>query len=99
MAYQDTATLVADPVFTNRITACCTEQAAIFINDQRPDYVALADEVIREAATAVWFYWLVASAPGFGDAGGSSAITDPMILSAVQNLWPVVASAHDLGSE
>jgi hypothetical protein len=97
MGYHDIATIVGDSDFTNRITACCTEQAAVFVNDQRPDYVALADAIIAEAGNATWFYWLVSAAPGFGDAGSPAAITDPMILSAVQALWPTVAAAHDLG--
>lgn len=97
MAYHDVASLVTDSDFTNRITACCTEQAAVFVNDQRPEYVALAQDVIADAGNAAWFYWPVASAPGFADAfvsGGSAAITDPMLLAAVQALWPTIAAAH-----
>lgn len=100
MPYIDVSRLVGDQDFTNRITACCTEQAAVFINDQRPEWVALAEAIIADAAAAAWFYWLVAAAPGFGDAfagGGSEAITDQMLLSAVQALWPTVAAAHPDG--
>jgi hypothetical protein len=91
MTYIQIATLVGDSTFTNRITACCTEQAGVFINDQRPEYVDLARTIINNAETAQWFYWLAATSPGFAE---SDDITDQMILAAIQSLWPVVSAAH-----
>lgn len=101
MAYKDIAGLAGDMDFTTRICACATEQAEVFVNDQRPAYVELADAVISDVGTASWFYWVVSAQPGFGDAftaGGSASITDGQILSAVQAMWPVVAAAHDMGA-
>lgn len=97
MAYKDIAGLAGNMDYTSRLTACCTEQAAVFINDARPEYIALAEAVITDAGAALWFAWLVAAAPGFGDAygsGGIEAIEDGMLLSAVQANWPIVAEAH-----
>jgi hypothetical protein len=97
MAYTDIANLAGSSDYTSRLIACCTEQAGIFVNDQRPEYVDLAREVITNPGAALWFTWIVASSPGFGDAyadGGQEAIDDGMLLSAVQANWPVVAAAH-----
>jgi hypothetical protein len=97
MAYADVGGLAGDPGYLSRLTACCTEQAATFINDSRPEFHDLAQAVITDALAAMWFAWVVAAQPGFGDAfasGGSTAITDPMLLSAVQATWPIVGAAH-----
>jgi hypothetical protein len=97
MAYTDTAGLAGNSDYVARLTACCTEQAGIFVNDQRPEYVDLAREVITDPGAALWFVWLVAASPGFGDAyagGGVDAIDDGMLLSSVQANWPIVSAAH-----
>jgi hypothetical protein len=97
MTYTDTAALAGNSDFTARLTACCTEQAGIFVQDARPEYSDLAREIITDPGASFWFVWLVASSPGFGDAyagGGQAAIDDGMLLSSVQANWPIVSAAH-----
>jgi hypothetical protein len=86
MTFADTAALAADPDYRTRLAACVTTEAL-----GKPDD-PLADDVLRNGpgfATAV-FGPTVASAPGFGDkyaGGGSAAVTDGDLLSAVQASW------------
>lgn len=101
MAYKDIGGLAGDPGYLSRLSACCTEQAGIFINDARPEYKDLAEAVIENVLATTWFAWIVASQPGFGDAyasGGSESITDGQLLSAVQAVWPIVGTAHAEGA-
>lgn len=98
MAYIDQAQLATDSDFVRRVAACCTEQAESFRSDTRPDFVALANDVLRGTGTEAFvFVRLIASAPGIADKAAtedgidSSKVTDDDLLSTVQANWQVVA--------
>jgi hypothetical protein len=88
MTYLDTYNLSIDLVFQTRITAAATEQAMIFVNDSRPEFVEPARLVVLSAGNAVPFFPLVAGQPGM-----SSESTDGDILAALQAVWPVYGAA------
>jgi len=84
MSYAEQAATAADEEFRARVRACSTEQALIFIDDARPEFNLLAEQVIRSPAFADPLVPLVAGKPGLTTASG-----DPDILAAVQSVWPV----------
>ena len=98
MTYQDQANLANDGQFVQRLLACTVEQASVFTNDGRPEMASLADRVLTDpGACLAWFVWPVTVLPGFGDAfatDGEAGVTDGMILSGVQGVWPTVAEIH-----
>lgn len=97
MSFADQSALAANSWFTARLTACATEQAGVFINDARVEYVSLARQVLADPVAATWFSWPVATAPGLGDTyagGGQEAIADGDILAAVQAAWPTISFIH-----
>jgi hypothetical protein len=102
MSYESQWHLTYDDPFVSRCRACLTNQAAIFKDDARPDFVALANAVMTSDPPSIFPTWqsLLGAAPGFADAadgpGGidSSAIADEEILAAVQGLWPTVAGLY-----
>ena len=97
MAYIDQALLRDDLDFNRRVSACCVEQAEVFRNDARPDFVALANDVLR-GNRANDFGRIIASAPGIADKAAtdvedivdSSKVSDADILTTVQANWQVV---------
>ena len=92
MTYADTAALASDYEFLRRLTACCSEQAAIFADDPRPEYASLAIAIVADAGRSAWFNWTVAASPGFG--ADSASVSDAQLLSAVQTNWPKISAAH-----
>ena len=101
MTYQNIDTLTGDPAFQGRIRACCTEQAEVFRNDTRPDFVALANDVLRGSSPALLsFIRIVAAAPGLADKAATedgvdqTKVTDDDVLSTVQANWQVVAGLY-----
>jgi hypothetical protein len=98
MTYQDQANLAADPQFVQRLTACTVEQANIFKDDGRPEMANLGNAVLTDpGATIAWFVWPLATLPGFGDAfatDGSDGVTDGMMLSGTQTVWPTIGALH-----
>lgn len=88
MSYLDTFRLSANPEFQSRITAASTEQAMIFVNDERPEYVAPAQRIILSAGNAAPFFPLVAAQPAM-----SEESTDADILAALQAVWPKYGEA------
>ena len=98
MSYQAINQLTNDVDFGGRSTAAATQQAEVFINDARPDFVALANDVLR-GTRANDFARIIASAPGIADKAAteddnvvdSSKVTDADLLSTVQANWQVVA--------
>jgi hypothetical protein len=102
MSYQAIDSLTNDADFSARNRACATQQAEIFRNDARPDFVAVADEVLRGSAElALAFTRISAAAPGIADKaddgnGGidQALVTDADLLSLVQANWQVVASLY-----
>lgn len=101
MSYQSQAKLLEDHDFQVRMDSCCTEQAHIFKDDARPDFVALAQDVMRDGEHVSTFVRLGAGAPGVADkveqpngAIDSSLVTDGDLLAIVQANWPTVTSLY-----
>lgn len=88
MTYQDTAELVVDPAFQGRVMAAATEQALIFVDDARPEFIAPAQLIILSPGNAVPFVNLVAGQPGI-----TAASADADILAGVQAVWPKYGTA------
>ena len=98
MSFANIFALTWDQAFTGRVTSCATQQAEIFRNDARPDFVALANDVLRGNGTrASTFTRITAAAPGIADKAATedgidqSLVTDDDLLSTVQANWQVVA--------
>jgi hypothetical protein len=91
MSYAAQADLSTDEGFAGRLAAAVTGEA-------KPLEGLLAEAVLRSpVAGAQMFTPFVASEPGFADAyltGGQLAITDGMILSAVQANWARVEGIY-----
>lgn len=87
MTYADQWRLAySDPEFAGRVNACGVEQAQVFINDGRPEYVALAREILTNGAVAT----LVVNVAARPDMDAD--IDDPGILAAVQYVWPLIGA-------
>ena len=85
MSYEDQAALAGDQLFLGRLGACVVTEA-------RSHSDPLAGQVLQGGftyAAGVFLPW-VSSEPGFSVP--SSSITDGMLLSAVQAVWPAVAA-------
>jgi hypothetical protein len=100
MSYRSQDQLTGDVGFQGRVRACSVQQAGIFVNDARPDYVALAHDVLR-GGRGPDFTRVAAAGPGVAesvDIGNgiidSSLVTDEALLSLVQGNWPVVAALY-----
>jgi hypothetical protein len=100
MSYQSQWALTYDDAFVSRSRASITQRSDIFKDDQRPNYVALAESLLRAAnpQETSTFVSLLANAPGFAekvDQGDgtvdSSQIEDAEIQAAVDAQFPVVA--------
>jgi hypothetical protein len=103
MSYSTINALVQEPNFQGRVRACTIEQAQVFKDDARPDFIALSNDLLRgEPAALMCFIRLTAGAPGLGDAAESgpgdgidqSNISDEDILSSVQATYPTVAALY-----
>ena len=99
MSYSAIDQLTNDALFGGRVRSCCTEQAEVFRNDARPDFVALSDDVLRgDGVKTNAFIRIGAAAPGIADKADSgeggidqTKVTDADLLSLVQANWQVVA--------
>jgi hypothetical protein len=100
MSYLTQARLQNHPDFTDRCRSALLEQASVFVNDARPQFIALSNAILLDQPAQVsTFIRGLAAAPGFADEADNgdgtvdpSKIADAEILSAVQNQWPGVAS-------
>jgi hypothetical protein len=94
--------LTNDIIFAGRVRACTVDQADVFHNDARPDFVALANDVLKGGGeTALTFTRLCAAAPGLADQADlgdgtidQSLVSDADLLSVVQGQWQVVAGLY-----
>ena len=84
MTYAEQAATAHDPEFSGRVIACGVEQSLIFIDDSRPEFYLLAEQIIAGSGAAGALVPLVA-----GKAGITSESEDPDLLAAVQAVWPV----------
>jgi hypothetical protein len=94
--------------FNPRVTFCCVEQSETFINDARPQFVSLANSLLKgDGPITYTFVRMVASGPGMAakaDTGQTndlgqpivdqSLISDDDILAAVQADFPTVAALY-----
>jgi hypothetical protein len=102
LSYQSIDQLTKDPDFAGRVTASATEQAQTYKDAARPDFVALADDVLKgSAGPLAAFCRMAASGPGVGDkvdqGDGTidqSLVTDEDLLSLTQANWQVVAGLY-----
>lgn len=93
MSYQNSARLSFDSALRDRCLACSKEQALVFKDDGRADIAALAVAVIADPGVAQGIYELVIVEPDFRDVTDSTTVTDAVLLSAVQAVWPTYADA------
>jgi hypothetical protein len=99
MSYQSQAQLEADTEFQGRASAAAVQQSTVFKDDQRPDFVALADAVLSgDYRLTSAFVRLDAAGPGIADTADQgdgtidqSAVTDADLLSLTQANFPVIA--------
>jgi hypothetical protein len=102
MTYLNQWQLTFDGQFTSRGRAALINQATVFQNDARQDFVALANAILVGTPAAVFATWqsVIAASPGFVDAAtvpdgiDSSLIPDEDILAAIQAQWPTVADLY-----
>jgi hypothetical protein len=102
VSYQSQSALEADYDFQQRNRAVLVQQAHIYKDDARPDFVALAQAVMRDEA-GPWsaFTRLAAAGPGIaekadnGDGTVDSALVfDEDLLALTQANWPTVTSLY-----
>jgi hypothetical protein len=103
VSYQSQWLLTYDDAFVSRSRAAITQRSMIYKDDQRPEFVALAESLLKQANGAEYltFQSMLANAPGFAekvDNGDgtidSSKIEDAEIQSAVDADWPTVAALY-----
>ena len=102
MSYLTGQLLTEDVNFGRRSRNCINQQANVFIDDQRPDFVSLARKLIEGdpamtqtmllgIAAGAQFDTIVDNGDGTID---SSKITDADIQSRTDYIWPKVASFY-----
>jgi hypothetical protein len=102
MSYQAQSQLEINPDFQGRVNSVNTQQAYIYKDDARPDWVATANALLRaEAGPGSAFLRLDAAGPGIADKVDNgdgtidqSKVTDDDLLSLTQANFPVVASLY-----
>jgi len=102
MSYQSQADLAINGNFTSRSIAAATQQADIFIDDQRPNFVATAKAVLRaDGDVSLAFVRINAAGPGIADKVDNgdgtidqSKVTDADLLSLTQANWPLITDLY-----
>jgi hypothetical protein len=101
VSFATQSALANDFDFQKRMTACCNQQADVYKDDARPQFVALAKSVLRVQGPMPTFFNMGAASPGFADdvdngdgTIDSSRLTDIQLLASVQNDWPTVADLY-----
>jgi hypothetical protein len=102
MSYLTYAQLSEDINFQRRGRACTLQQANYWVNDERPNMVALSQALIKGSAGPTQTMYLgICSGPGFADTVDtgdgnidSSLITDEDMLAQCQAIYPAVASLY-----
>jgi hypothetical protein len=90
MSYDEQNDLATDKNFRGRVRMCISEQAQIFVNDDRAEYKQLALQAITALdPTTDQFVPLVSTRPGM-----SVSSTDLDIMAAVQYVWPLIGSRY-----
>jgi hypothetical protein len=102
MSYQSQAQLAADSDWNGRAQSAATQQANTYLADDRPDWVALAQGVLRgELDKLSTFVRTTAAAPGFADTVDNgdgtidqAAVVDDDLVAATQAAWQVIAPLY-----
>lgn len=102
MSYRSIDQLTSDTVFIGRVRAVTVEQGESYQNDQRAQFVAVANGVLRGDGNLYdAFVRISAAGPGVGakvDNGDGtidqSKVTDEDLLSLTQANWQVVAALY-----
>jgi hypothetical protein len=102
MSYESQDQLTNDAVFAGRSRAATVQQAEAFKDDQRPDWVAVADACLRgDGEIYNAFLRMAAGGPGIADKaelpnGGidQGLVLDEDLLSLTQANWPTVAGLY-----
>jgi hypothetical protein len=102
MSYQSQYQLENDPDFRGRSRSVAIQQANIFKDDARLNFVALAKGVLRdEGGYSLAFARTNAAAPGMADKVelpngeiDQSQVTDGDLLSSTQASWPILAELY-----
>jgi hypothetical protein len=102
LSYLTYALLTEDVNFGRRSRSCITQQSNIFLNDARPDFVALSKALLKgEPAQTSAMLQGICAGPTFdtvvdnGDGTiDSSKINDEEILSQCQAIFPTVAELY-----
>jgi len=102
MSYQAQADLTINGNFTSRSIAAATQQADTFKDDQRPNYVALAEAILRgQGDPTMAFVRLNAAGPGIADKVDNgdgtidqTKVTDADLLSLTQANWAPIADLY-----
>lgn len=82
MSYHAMHVLANQSDFNPRVSACCTEQAEVYLNDARPQFVALAQALLKVDNGPVYagvqfaFVRIVSAAPGMADKADTGDTTD-----------------------
>ena len=99
MSYSSIDQLTNSADFAGRVRACTVEQAHVYKDDARPDFVALADAALKgEGYVYLAFTRLTAAAPDIADMAGDpadqAAVPDEDVLASVQANWQIVAALY-----
>jgi hypothetical protein len=102
LTYQAQSQLEADYLFQQRSRAAAIQQAGVFKDDQRPDFVALSEGILRDqGGLSGAFVRLNAAGPGIADKVDNgdgtidqAKVTDADLLSLTQANYPLVASLY-----
>jgi hypothetical protein len=102
MSYLTQSLLAQDQEFIGRSTSVATEQSAIYVNDARPDFIALSEAVLKGSHSHIQaFVRFNSVGSGVGNkvdnGDGSidqSQVTDGDLLSLTQNNFPIIANLY-----
>jgi hypothetical protein len=101
LSYSAIDQLTNDPEFIARVRSCCMEQAEVYKNDARPDFVAVANDQQKGGLTYLTFVRIEGAAPGIADKVDNgdgtidqTKVLDADLLSLTQANWQTVASLY-----
>jgi hypothetical protein len=102
LSYQAQSQLEADATFQGRVYAANIQQADVFKDDARPDFVATAHAIMRDdPGPGATLLRLAAAGPGIADkvdqGDGTidqALVTDADLLALTQGNWPTVAGLY-----
>ena len=102
MSYQTQSQLQTSPEFQARVYSVNVQQAAVYKDDARPAFVAVADAILKdEPGPGTALLRLDAAGPGIADKVDNgdgtidqAKVTDDDLLALTQANWQVVAGLY-----